>query len=139
MENSAVLMAILTQIAMLMPIIVVWAIGIILASARWKRHPRVSQFALIAFVVMIVTRVPASVLNIWLPITMENSGWAMTRISLILGAIGIVSKGIEAVAWAMVLWAIFGWRAQRKRENSFPPAFGNETREPSATSGFIQG
>jgi hypothetical protein len=141
MEDMAVLTAILARIATLTPIIIAWAIGIVLALARWKRHPRVSLFALVAFVVMIVTTIITSVLYIWLPMTIRNSGWSVAQISTILAGVGIVSTVIQAVAWAMVLWAIFGWRDQRKEENLFPPAppaFGNAPREQSATPGFTQ-
>jgi len=129
----------LSAIAISTPAIIVWAIGIVLALSRWRRHPRVSQFALIACAVMIVNLVVGRFLTIWLPIKMRDSGWTMSQIGPIFTAIGLITALISAAAWTLVICAIFGWRDQRKKENIFPPApptYGNEPREQQASPGF---
>jgi multisubunit Na+/H+ antiporter MnhC subunit len=136
-----VLIPTLSAIAISTPVIIVWVIGIILALSRWRRHPRVSQFALIACAVMIINLVVGRFLTIGLPITMRDRGWTMSQIGPIFAAIGIITALISAAAWTLVICAIFGWRDQRKKENLFPPApptFGNEPREQHASPGFPQ-
>jgi hypothetical protein len=131
----------LTVIATLAPMIVVWVIGIILALLRWRRHPRVSQLAITAFAVMIGSTVVVRTLYVWLPTVVRNRGWSTSELGTIFTAVGIVSTLINAVAWALVICAIFGWRDQRQKENLFPPAppaFGNEPRGQSARLGFPQ-
>jgi hypothetical protein len=136
-----VLIPTLTAIAMATPVIIVWVIGIILALSRWRRHPRASQFALIAFALMIGATVVVRALYLWLPIAMRNHGWSTREFGTISVAIGIVSTLINAAAWALIICAIFGWRDGGQKENFFPPApsaFGNEPRGQNATPGFAQ-
>ena len=131
----------LTAIAMTIPMIIVWLIGIVLALSRWRRHPRVSQFALVAFALMIGATVVIRALYLWLPIVMRNRGWSTSEFGTFSAAIGIVSTLINAAAWAFVICAIFGWRDRGQKENYFPPAppaYGNEPREQNATPGFAQ-
>ena len=131
------LVTILSTIVISLPAIIVWVIGIALALSRWRRHPRVSQFALIACAVMIINTVANRSLTIWMPLAMRDYGWTAVQIGSFFTAIGIITSLISATAWTLVICAIFGWRDQRQKENLFPPApptFGNEPREQNATS-----
>src|SRR5215813_13682037 len=131
------LVTILSTIVISLPAIIVWVIGIALALSRWRRHPRVSQLALIACAVMIINTVANRSLTIWMPLAMRNYGWTTVQVGSIFTAIGIITGLISATAWALVICAIFGWRDQRQKENLFPPTpptFGNEPREQNATS-----
>ena len=136
-----VLIPALSAIATSTPVIIVWVIGIGLALSRWRRHPRVSQFALIAIVISFSNLIVNSVMGIWLPMAMRDYGWTATQTGSIFAIVGIVSALISAAAWALVLCAIFGWRDQGKKQEFFPPApptFGHESREQIATPGFPQ-
>jgi len=135
------LVTILSTIVISLPAIIVWVIGIALALSRWRRHPRVSQFALIACAVMIINTVANRSLTIWMPLAMRDYGWTAVQIGSFFSAIGIISSLISATAWTLVICAIFGWRDQRQKENLFPPApptYGNEPREQNVTPGFSQ-
>jgi hypothetical protein len=93
----------LSVVSSSIPLIIVWVIGIALAVSRWRRHPRVSQFALIACVVMIVATVVNRMANFWLPLMAED--WVkLNQIRQISIAIGMVYTLISAAAWTMVLW-----------------------------------
>jgi hypothetical protein len=136
-----VLIETLSALATYTPVIIVWVIGIALALSRWRRHPRVSQLALIAIAISIVNLVVNRFLVSWLPMAMRDSGWTTTQIGSIFAAIGIITSLIGAVAWALVLCAIFGWRNGRQKQDFYPPApptFGYEPREQNATPGFQQ-
>ena len=135
------LITILSTILISLPVIIVWVIGIALALSRWRRHPRVSQFALIACSVSIINTVANRFLIIWTPLALRDSGWTAVQIGSIFTAIGLMTTLIGAAAWTLVICAIFGWRDQRQKENLFPPApptFGNEPREQHASPGFPQ-
>jgi len=136
-----VLFPILSAIATSTPVIIVWMIGIGLALSRWRRHPRVSQFALIAIVISFVNLVVNRFISIWLPLKMRDSGWTNTQIGSFFAVVGIITALISAAAWALVICAIFGWRDQGKKQEFFPPApptFGHESREQNVTPGFTQ-
>ena len=55
-----------------LPIFLVWLIGIILSFFYWKRHPKVSLFALIAFLGFTCMLIITSVFNSIMPRLM---GW----------------------------------------------------------------
>ena len=131
----------LAAIAMATPVIIVWVIGIAMALSRWRRHPRVSLFALIGCAVMVVITIVSRFLTISLPAMMAHRGWTFSQLGPIFTAIGVVTSLISAGAWALVICAIFGWRDQRQKEKLFPPAppdYSNEPREQNATFGFPQ-
>jgi hypothetical protein len=120
-------------VIVLSALVVIWVIGVVLAMSRWRRHPRVSLFALLAFGLMLVSRFQ----SVLLPPIMSNYGWTADQMGSIFYAVtGLISGLTSAVAWAFVLCAIFGWRDRRQKENLFPPApptFGNEPREQNET------
>jgi len=126
------------SVIVLFAITIVWVIGVVLSLSRWRRHPRVSLFALLACGMMLVSRFQSVLL---LPI-INYYGWTEDQMGAIFfTVIGLITGLTTAVAWAFVLCAIFGWRDQRQKENLFPPApptFGNEPREQHASPGFPQ-
>ena len=129
----------LITLTTLMPVVIVWLIGVILAISRWRSHPQVSLFVIIAFVVMMGAAVVSRVTAMWAPMMMRERGWSMSEVGTIITSINIAYALINATAWALVLCAIFGWRAHPKKENLFPPgppAFSNEPREQKATPDF---
>ena len=136
--------ALITTLSVLvvsLPVIIVWVIGIALALSRWRRYPQVSRFALIAFAISIVNMVVNRFLTVWLPMTMRDSGWTTAQIGTMFSAIGFITALISAIAWALVLCAIFGWRDGRLKQDFFPPpppTFGNEPRGQHASPGFPQ-
>jgi hypothetical protein len=114
-------------------LVIVWVIGVVLALSRWRRHPRVSLLALLAFAIMLVSRF----LGWALPPIAHNYGWMDDEIRpIFFAAIGVFTALTSAVAWAFVLCAIFGWRDGPQKQNippPSPPTFDNESREQNAT------
>jgi hypothetical protein len=94
MVGSGLFVAILTQT----PVYLVWLIGMVLALVGWKKHPAVSLVSLIAFVVL-------SLLALVTQLTTAHHGvnWTQTGIAF-------VEALVRAVAWGLVLAAVFGWR-----------------------------
>jgi hypothetical protein len=125
------------RVIVIFTLIIVWLIGIALALSRWRRHPRVSLFAFLAFAMMLVN----ILLPILLPPIMLNYSTSADQIGPIFTAVRIFTGLASVVAWALVLYAIFGWRDGRQKQDFFPPAtptFDNEPQEQSATPKFPQ-
>ena len=124
MEALAVL-----SVIVLFAMVIVWVIGIALALSRWRRHPRVSLFALLAFTIILVSRFQ----NVLLPPIMLNYGWTADQIGPIFFTVINLMTGLTSVvAWAFVLCAIFGWRDGPQKQNFSPPeppTFDNEPLE----------
>jgi hypothetical protein len=64
----------LIALTTLIPMAVVWLIGVGLALSRWRRHPRVSLFVIIAFVVMMGATLAVRVTSMWGPMLMNQRG-----------------------------------------------------------------
>jgi hypothetical protein len=124
MEELAVISTIV-----LFAMVIVWVIGVALALSRWRRHPRVSLFALFAFAIMLVSRFQ----NVLLLPIMVSYGWREVQIgSIFFTVINLITGLTSVVAWALVLCAIFGWSDGPQKQNFSPPkppTFGNEPRE----------
>jgi hypothetical protein len=124
------------SLMMAVPNVLVWLIGIILAVSRWRRHPRVSQISVVAFVIMIVITIISRFLNALLPMAMHDRGWTSDQIGSIFTVVGAITTLTSAVVWALVLWAIFGWRNGQQQQfvPASQPSFVNDQPGPSATT-----
>ncbi|HKQ89817.1 MAG TPA: hypothetical protein VJZ77_03975 [Blastocatellia bacterium] len=123
-------MEVLRTLSFIVPFstLIIWIIGVVLALSRWRRHPRVSLFALLAFAIMIVS----VFLTLSLPPIAIYYGWVNDygEISPILFTASRLFTGLtNIIVWVFVLRAIFGWRDGPQKQNLPPPSpstFGDE-------------
>jgi hypothetical protein len=124
MEALAVL-----SVIVLFAMVIIWVSGFVLALSRWRRHRRVSLFALLAFGMMLVS----SFQRVLLPPIINYYGWTADQMGpFFFTVIGLITGLTSVVAWAFALCAIFGWRDGPQKQNVSPPeppTFGNEPRE----------
>jgi hypothetical protein len=101
-----------------LPVLLVWLVGLVLAIVYWKRHPRVSLLALIGLAGLFIANVLGSLVSLWLPLIVEQTGLpgGMQQYALINAIRTIAGSLISAVFWVLVIAAIFGGR--RKPEAS---------------------
>ena len=113
------LKAIFTNYAVLLPIILAWISGFIVALVRWRRHPKVSMLACIAFGLFLLQLLVDTSLNVWLPRWLvESQRMSSSDVSSFMLVKGVVSNFIRTVLWALLIIAIFGWRAERRESSS---------------------
>lgn len=106
MSDTSFILAQLWQL----PAILLAVVGIIIALVRWKRHPVVSMVALIAFVLLLGSRLISSGLfayQYWQ--TSQNAGAPSFMdiyrfVQPVLVLLGFLSQ-------ALMILAIFGWRS----------------------------
>ena len=114
-------------------VIACWVIGVALALSRWRRHPRVSLFALLAFALLFISRFH----DVLFPVIMRIYGWTDDQIEPILfNVVRLITALTSVVVWALLLCAIFGWRDRHQKQKIPPPSpstFGNEARAQNAT------
>ncbi len=96
-----------------LPVLIVWLVGGVLALVHWRRHPRVSLLALIALGVFFIQMLVGTYLSIWLPMTLVRQGMSAAQMGLIMMARGVVQSLVSAVAWALLIAAVFGWRSKQ--------------------------
>ena len=98
----------LTNYVYQIPLFLVWVIGGIVAIARWPRHPRPSLLLLISLTILFLRALVVPIITF----AVAHSGAALARIGMTQGLISIGSMLVAAVAWSLLLVAVFGWRSK---------------------------
>jgi hypothetical protein len=93
-----------------LPVLAAWLAGIGLALFHWRRNPRVALLALMAFILLLTLQLVGGYLNTQLPTLLGGVAGGNPGLALALGACG--QNVAAAVAWALILVALFG--EQRK-------------------------
>ena len=96
-----------------LPVLLVWAVGIVLAVAHWRRHPRVSALLVAGLAIYMVATLLVAFLNATTP-------WFAARrptahVGLLLGIASVGRSFIGAVAWGLALAAVFVDRNEGER------------------------
>jgi uncharacterized membrane protein len=93
------------------PVYLMWLIGIVLAIIYYRRRPAAAMFTLIAMVILLMTSVFGSILNAWLPLAWHTRGLPIGQVGLVQGVLSLTRSLLNAVAFALLLAAIFSrWR-----------------------------
>ena len=110
MDVPNLILPMLGSLLLQSPILLVWLAGFILAAMYWRRHPRASLFTAIALAIFLVETLVDTYLNMWLPLQLSERGMGAVQISQIYMVKGIVTAIIGAVAWGLIVAAIFSGR-----------------------------
>ncbi|MFP4345427.1 MAG: hypothetical protein ACLFU8_12100 [Anaerolineales bacterium] len=102
--------AALGQYLLLLPLIIVWIVGIVIALTSWQKHPQISLYAVIGLGLLLLRGLVVTGVNVWLPISMYRRGMDVTRIGVISTVVGVVSALVASVGWVLILLAIFRYR-----------------------------
>jgi hypothetical protein len=102
------------------PVLVVDLVGIVLALVRWRRHPRVSQFALLAYGLFLVAWVGGSFLFAWLPDHLEPREGMFERRLTIMTVIGLIRNVFAVIPATLLMTAVFIDRSSTNRLQGLP-------------------
>jgi hypothetical protein len=92
----------------MIPQFLVWVFGFVLALVHWGRHPRVCALTVIAVVTAAAGAVATRVVFTLIPPLRERLGFE--NLSLAFGIAGFVGSCVVALAWALLLAAVFSGR-----------------------------
>ena len=104
-----------------LPLFAIWLVGIVVALARWGRHPRVSAIMVGGLASMLVLNVAQRVGLSFIIHSARSPGQPIASMSVYLGIFGLVSSLLRAGAWGAVLVALFGWRQASSAAAASPP------------------
>lgn len=124
------LLTVLIQLSYDIPYIIIWLIGLILAVVWWQKHPRLSLLALIIFLLLIVSQIIISIVDAVLPEYMFQAHIGVSQLEIIINVVNLV---FSLPAWALIIWAIFGWRKTTTPEGAYPmrqPQWGQPQAQP---------
>ncbi|MCU0874447.1 MAG: hypothetical protein MUE50_19095 [Pirellulaceae bacterium] len=99
--------SLLMSLGRMLPMFLVWFIGLVIALVRWPRCPAVSLLVVAASVLAGMTSVATQVIYMVLPRYWDAAGFAR-----IAGIIGVASAFVHACAWVCMLAAAFLGRAK---------------------------
>lgn len=97
------------------PLLLVWIIGLVLAGMIWPRQRTVAILLLSACLIAIVTEITGGLFNASIPFLYSMRTRGTTPFGLILGAIGLIRSLLMAVAWGLLLGAV--WRGVAAQHN----------------------
>ncbi|NJM42280.1 MAG: hypothetical protein HC853_16855 [Anaerolineae bacterium] len=90
-----------------MPIITIMVVGLVIAIARWQKHPRVSALLVIA----LSLEVAAYLIYTLFTAVLFNSGMEATEMRSLINFVAIGMGLLRAALLGLILWAAFGWRS----------------------------
>ena len=89
----------------------VWLVGVILSIVYWQRHPKVSRLTLTALAIFFVESMVSAYANLYVPLMLRDQGWTNGQLGTLYYPIkSVVASLIQAVAWGLILAALFGRR-----------------------------
>jgi hypothetical protein len=94
--------SLLMSLGRMLPMFIVWFIGLVIALVRWPRCPAVSMLVIAAIAVAGMTSIATQAFYIALP-----RYWDTASFARIAGIIGVASAVVHACAWACMLAAAF--------------------------------
>lgn len=121
MSGSENLMAVLKDVGVQTPTILVALVCSILAIVRWHRHPRVSLIVLISMVLILIHLFVFAVVYAWAPDWIINSASDVSRATAsrnVYITLAVIYNCLEVVPFALLVIAIF-WR---RPTTEFTPA-----------------
>jgi hypothetical protein len=110
MDDSSQLWMLIKSYGPMAPIFLIWIIGIIWAIARWRRHPQVSMLCVLGFGMMIISQFVGAMSWLFFIRTATGANIQETIEGYLL-MLRLFNGAITSIGWAMILLAIFGWRA----------------------------
>ncbi len=100
-------LAILSSLVIQAPVLVIWLVGIVLALGSLERQPRVARLVLISLAILVIQNVIWTPLSTWLPQALLLQDVSPGQMAVYFSAIGLFNSLIAAVAWALLLVALF--------------------------------
>ncbi len=95
------------------PPLILWLVGIGVALATLRKHPRRSAFTLIALGLLLLENVATTGTSIAVPFLFARHNIEPATVGNILLAVNITSVLLKVVAWALLLITIFSLRERQ--------------------------
>ncbi len=103
--------AVLSSLVTSIPTLAVDVVLLIVAVARWNRHPRVSMFAAAAGGLLLMLDLLGRAFFAILPLKLHESGTSTASMGLYYAVLGGASSLLHAIAMSLLIAAVFSERA----------------------------
>jgi hypothetical protein len=101
----------------MIPYVLVWFTGLVLALVYWRRHPGVSCCTVVALSLFILSFVGGTFLQRMIMVSWANQmgGENMHVMKSYMAMLTIARTALGTAAWILILMAVLGWRRQSAR------------------------
>lgn len=106
MYSGLMLTGLVSLVAQIL-LFLVWLAGIVFAVVRWRRHPRASLLIVIGLVVAMANQAAGLALSLSLPQLIDAQFFPSRSLPMIVAAVGWVRSLVSAVAFGLLLAAVF--------------------------------
>jgi hypothetical protein len=105
--DSSTLLAIFGSLAVRIPVFGVWIVGLVLALSRPDLTSRVRSLFVAAMVILLIDNLVGTGVSIALPRFLMRDGGSTSSIGIYMSIWGVFSSLIAAVAWVLLMMAVF--------------------------------
>jgi hypothetical protein len=117
-----------------LPTLAVWAVGALICVLRWKKHPRVSLVALSAIALLFFSFLYDVAITVHM--NFYRGWWSNPSHTKQFDFWNpLVWATVHALAWALILVAIIGWRSTGEVHRTTGAESEHASREASANDG----
>jgi hypothetical protein len=100
----------LAAYAVQLPLFAVCLVGLGVALARWRRHPRVSLAAAAGLLVLLAAAAAEPVVTLWLPRALIHQGRHIAEVGPVMQKAEAARYAVAAVGVVLLLMAVFAGR-----------------------------
>ena len=119
----------------MLPLYVVWLVGLVLSMVHFKKNPKVFLLTLIAMAGFLVTSPVFTFLNTRMPMIWHARGMSSSQVGTIFAILNITHSLISTGLWVLLLVAIFGL-AGRQEYGAVAGSLGNATQKRLSRGGY---
>ena len=127
----------LWRIAIYAPLLIVWIVGSVLSMTTWRKHPQVSLLAFVGCAIQLFQSSGGILFYYWLTTQPGVFGMSGQQFGMVFSIANFAQICLSAVAWALILFAIFRWRNPSNRILGHDGQYLPEGFAPSST-GTVQ-
>lgn len=115
--------SLLARVLIQLPVLIVLLVGIVLALLNRQKYPRAAWQAFFGLSILFVRALVGPVLSSFLPLLLHSeAGMTASGMGLVSGIIELVMSLLGAVAYGLVIAALFAGRQPRQTANDLPAA-----------------
>lgn len=107
MVQEQFIVAVLGGLLGRLPLLLVWAVGIVVAVVQWQKHSRVSALLVGGLAILLVNAVAGAVFNGYLPVMLSDGGMMQGSPGKMIAVVSVVQTLVSAIGWVFVLIAVF--------------------------------
>jgi hypothetical protein len=89
-----------------LPYLFIWLLGMFWGRFYMKRDPSRGVWVVVAFGIIFLTSLAGFLLNTYLPVKLQDSGWITRRLTYVYVAINLIPITGHLIGWPLLMWKL---------------------------------